>query len=99
MKKITILFILCIFAGCTSYIHKVFVPSQVESYCKRITVSTSASTRSMKTCIQNELDAKKELSRMDIPDDVNRKCRRLSESTGGSYQVILVCVQQELSKI
>ena len=100
MKKIIIvLMIVCFYSGCTKYINKVFVPSEVEDYCTRVTSGADRGAKPMQDCIQNELDAKNELSGMDIPADVERKCRRLSESTGSSYQVMLVCVQQELSKI
>ena len=89
MRRIIIaLMIVCLYTGCTKYINKVFVPSEVEDYCTRVTKGADRGAKPMQDCIQNEL-----------PADVERKCRRLSESTGGSYQVLLVCVQQELSKI
>lgn len=94
-KAIFILFITVFLPGCTQLTRGVFVPSEIEQYCRKI-LDNSAGADAMNTCIQQEYSAKSELSRMSIPPDIEKRCRLLSRSTGGSYQVMLTCVQKEL---
>jgi hypothetical protein len=96
MRKATfILLITVILSGCTQLKRGVFVPSEIEQYCRKVQ-GNSYDSGAMSTCIRNEYSAKDELSRMIIPPDIKKKCRQLSDSTGGSYLVLLTCVQQEM---
>ena len=96
MKKALLYLLITVFLpGCTQLTRGVFVPSEIEQYCRRI-LGNSNNPNAMNTCIQQEYSAKNEISRMAIPADIERRCRLLSISTGGSYQVMLTCVQNEL---
>ena len=92
---LSIIVICIILPGCSSIRQAVFIPSEIDNYCRRISVNTDDS-QIVKTCIRQEISARDQLSGMTIPYDIAGHCRELSESTGGSYQVMLTCVQQEL---
>jgi hypothetical protein len=95
LKKLFILFIIFSSSGCSQVQRTLFVPSDIEIYCRKI-FSNPVESDAISTCIQQERDAKDRLSGMIIPPGTERRCRRLSASTGGSYQVMLTCVQKEL---
>ncbi len=71
-------------------------PSRISEYCKRISGTENMKSAGMKSCLENEKNAEKQLSGMTIPWQVESYCRQLSEQTGGSYQVMLICVEEEL---
>lgn len=92
LNKVFFLLISMLLLGCSGIRQTIFVPSEIESYCRRI----SEDTRAMKTCIAQERSARDRLSGMTVPSGIMRYCRELSASTGGSYQVVFTCIQQEM---
>ena len=95
--KLYILLLILILQSCTS-LQLALIPEEIEHYCRRVSGAGDKINQTMKTCIQYELDAKKELSGMIIPHKAEKYCRDLSESTGGSYQVMVTCVQNEVRR-
>jgi uncharacterized lipoprotein YajG len=96
VKKLFFLIGVFLLAGCANFLQTIFVPSQIEEYCQRISGATNGRNQTKKTCIQQERNAKDQLSKMTIPPHIERYCRQLSEATGGSYQVMLICIQQNI---
>lgn len=96
LRKIVLLFMSILLLGCSGVQQAIFVPSEIEEYCRRISAS-AADGQAMRTCVRLEQNAENQLSGMTVPPDVAIYCRRITDSTGGSYQVLLICVQQELS--
>jgi hypothetical protein len=95
-NKIVFFLLLVVLLSCTG-LQLAGVPPEIKHYCGQISGSTNAINETMKTCIQYEQEAKKELLKMSIPFEVAKYCRDLSESTGGSYQVMKTCVIQNMS--
>ncbi len=95
---IVVSFISLLLLSCSGIHQSIFVPSEIEGYCSRISVG-AGDGQSMRTCVSQEKNAKGQLSRMTVPADISRYCRRLADTTGGSYQVMLTCVRNELSDL
>ena len=91
IAQIVCLVAVVIFSGCTA----TFKPSRVKDYCKRISGTENIKSSGVRSCMDQEMSAKKKLSGMAIPWQVERYCREISEQTGGSYQVMLTCVEEE----
>ncbi len=94
MKIMSFLIVAFFFVSCSTLKYSVFLPSEINKYCGKISGVEDENSETKRNCIQQELNAKEQLSEMTIPSDIATACRRLSESTGGSYQVMLTCVQQ-----
>jgi hypothetical protein len=94
MKIIPFLIVVLFFISCSTFKHSVFLPSEIDKYCSKISGVQDDNSEAKRNCIQQELNARSQLSRMTISSDTATACRRLSESTGRSYQVMLTCVQQ-----
>ena len=94
MKIISLLIVVFLFVSCLTLKYSVFLPSEIDKYCSKISGVEDDNSEAKRNCIQQELNAREQLSEMTIPSDTATACRRLSESTGGSYQVMLTCVQQ-----
>jgi hypothetical protein len=94
MKIISLLIVVFLFVSCSTLKYSVFLPSEIDKYCSKISGVEDDNSEAKRNCIQQELNAREQLSNMTIPSDTATACRRLSESTGGSYQVMLTCVQQ-----
>ena len=98
MKIISFLIVMVFFVSCSTLKYSVFLPSEIDRYCSKISGIEEENSEAKRNCIQQELNAREQLSEMTIPSDTATACRRLSESTGGSYQVMLTCVQQAPSQ-
>ncbi len=98
MKIISLLIVVFFFVSCSTLKYSVFLPSEIDKYCSKISGVEDENSEAKRNCIQQELNAREQLSKMTIPSDTVTACRRLSESTGGSYQVMLTCVQQAPSQ-
>ena len=98
MKIISFLIVVFLFVSCSTLKYSVFLPSEIDKYCSKISGVEDDNSEAKRNCIQQELNAREQLSEMTIPSDTATACRRLSESTGGSYQVMLTCVQQAPSQ-
>jgi hypothetical protein len=85
------LLLVFLLSGCTTLL----APSRVQDYCKRISGSDNLKSSVVRTCMDQEITAKKKLSTMEIQWQVEKYCREISEQTGGSYQVMLTCVEEE----
>ncbi len=92
--KISLIIAVGILFGCSTLKYSVFLPSEIDKYCGQISGIEEEISEAKRNCIQQELNAREQLSEMTIPSDTATACRRLSESTGRSYQVMLTCVQQ-----
>lgn len=91
IAQIVCLVAVIIFSGCTA----TFRPSRVKDYCKRISGTEDLKSSGVRSCMDQEMRAKKKLSGIAIQWQVERYCREISEQTGGSYQVMLTCVEEE----
>jgi len=98
MKIISFLIVMVFFVSCSTLKYSVFLPSEIDRYCSKISGIEEENSEAKRNCIQQELNAREQLSEMTIPSDTATACRRLSESTGRSYQVMLTCVQQAPSQ-
>jgi len=89
--KIVWLVTVFILSGCST----LQAPPGVKGYCKSISGADNMNSAGTRVCMDQEMSAKKKLSRMTIPWKVEKYCREISEQTGGSYQVMLICVEEE----
>jgi len=96
MKKLVLCLIVLALFSCSTFQEQPTTQSEIEDYCIKIYGKREGNKKAMMTCLQQERNAKEELSRMTISADVAEYCRQLSASTGGSYSVLLTCVQKEL---
>jgi hypothetical protein len=69
----------------------------IRSYCREVSDAVGGSYQIEETCIEQELQAKENLSRMSIPSRIENYCRKVGQAVGGSYQIMETCVSQELA--
>jgi len=90
---ILLITVIIILTGC-ALIKKAMIPKEILEYCKGIFRDEDMIQR----CIDQEMEARKRLSKMEIPHNIYRECRDLSWSTGKSYQVLEACIIQFMNK-
>jgi|Deesub1362A_J573_1020465.scaffolds.fasta_scaffold37642_1 hypothetical protein len=93
MRRLILIIVITIFTGCT-LVKKAIIPEEILGYCKGIFHDEDMIQR----CVDQELEAKERLSKMEIPHHIFRECRELSWSTGKSYQVLETCIVQFMDK-
>jgi hypothetical protein len=91
-RRVVFVLIIVMLSGCTT----MMAPQKVKDYCKRISGTEDLGSSIVRACLEQEMNAKKKLSKMEIPWQVEKYCREISDRTGGSYQVMLACVEEEL---